>query len=195
MSKTTNSGQFRCQRTSSRLADTRFGKKQIPDTWLVRRGPRFCDEPLQHGEYFNASPFWKEQEYGRRDAWQSISSGDEVLLYCSGSIDEHGSCLSHLLTVGNVSVDESDGARLEFSDLKELDPKIPYAEIQAEIRAGRFTEAMNRCGQEGFNIAQAAEPDLARVLELAELRDPDETPSQSHPDESLERIADEYFGK
>lgn len=159
------------------------------------KGPRFCDEPLRHGEYFNASPFWQREGYGRRNAWRSVSPGDDVLLYCSGSVDEHGACLSHLLTVGDVSRDESDGARLDFSDVQELDPKISYGEIQDGIGVDRFSEKMNYCGQEGFNIAQVAESDVTRVLELAQPLNADETSTDSHPDESLARIAEDYFGE
>lgn len=159
------------------------------------KGPRYCDEPLKHGEYFNTSPFWKQDGYGRRKAWQNISSGDDVLLYCSGSVDEHGACLSHLLTVGSVSCDESDGARLEFAEVQELDPKISYGQIQDEIQAGRFSEEMNYCGQEGFNIAQVADSDVARVLELAQPLSSHEPSADSHPNESLASIAEDYFGE
>jgi predicted RNA-binding protein with PUA-like domain len=106
----------------------------------VRRVLGFCDEPLRHGEYFNASPFWQREGYGRRNAWRSISPGDDVLLYCSGSVDEHRACLSHLLTVGDVSRDKSDGAQLDFSEAQELDPKISYGEIQDEISADCFSD-------------------------------------------------------
>lgn len=158
------------------------------------KGPRFCDEPLRHGEYFNASPYWKREGYGRRDAWQTVAPGDDVLLYCTGSVDEHGACLSHLLTVGTVSRDESKGARLTFSSIQELDPKLPYSDIQTEINAGRFSDTMGYCGQEGFNITQVAESDVKRVLQLTQTRDTSKETSDSHPDETLERIAEDYFG-
>ena len=130
------------------------------------KGPRFCDEPLKHGAYYNASPYWQREGYGRRESWETITTGDEVLLYCTGSVDEHGACLSHLLTVPNVTCGESEGARLEFSEIQELIPKIPYSDIQEEMKAGRFSERMNYCGQEGFNIAQIADSDLDRICEL-----------------------------
>jgi len=93
------------------------------------KGTRFCDEPLRHGEYFNASPFWKREGFGRYEAWQTISSGDVGLLYCTSSVDEHGACLSHLLTVGEINRNEHDGARLNFSSVQELIPKVPYSDI------------------------------------------------------------------
>ena len=170
-------------------------EKADPRYVASAKGPRFCDEPLTHGEYFNASPFWQREGYGRRNAWRSISPGDDVLLYCSGSVDEHGACLSHLLTVGSVSRDESDGARLDFSDVQELDPKISYGEIQDEIRTDRFSDQMNYCGQEGFNIAQVADSDLTRVLELTQPLSAGEPSTESHPDDSLARIVDDYFGE
>ena len=134
------------------------------------KGPRFCDEPLRHGEYFNASPFWKQEGFGRREAWQTLSSGDEGLLYCTGSVDEHGACLSHLLTVDEVSRNDEKGARLKFSSLRELVPKIPYSDIQKEIEAGRLSDQMNRCGQEGFNITLIPPSDIRQVRNLGTSR-------------------------
>lgn len=158
-------------------------------------GPRFCDEPLKHGEYFNASPFWKREGYGRREAWKSILPGDEVLLYCTGSVDEHGACLSHLLTVDTVTLSETDGARLEFSEVEELTPKIPYSDIQDEVKNGRFSEQMNYCGQEGFNIAEIAASDINRVREIADVTNVQESTTDTQPDESLKTIAEDHFGE
>lgn len=157
-------------------------------------GPRFCDEPLRHGEYFNASPFWKREGFGRYDAWQTLEPGDKGLLYCTSSVDEHGACLSHILTVNEVDRDDQEGARLEFSEVQELVPKIPYSDIQTEIEADRFSEQMTYCGQEGFNITLIPMSDISRALELATLKDSSGISTTSHPDESLKDIAEDYFG-
>lgn len=135
-------------------------------------GDRFCDEPLRHGEYFNASPYWQEEGYGRRDAWKAVGSGDQVLLYCTSSVDEHGASLSHLLGVESATLDREDGARIEFDDVRELIPNVEHARIRAEIEAGRFSEQMRYCGQQGFNFTEVEESDLDRVTELSNLSDP-----------------------
>lgn len=158
-------------------------------------GPRFCDEPLAHDAYFNATPFWKEEGYGRRNAWETVSEGDEVLLYCSGSVAEHGACLSHHLTVDTVTVSEADGARLTFNKKKELDPKIPYADIQRDVEAGRLSDAMAYCGQEGFNFTAITEQDIAHVIDRSTLRTDDATEDDTGPSESLQAIADKYFSE
>jgi len=157
------------------------------------KGSRFCDEPLRHGEYFNASPFWKREGFGRYDAWQTLSPGDEGLLYCTGSVDEHGACLSHLLTVEAVHLNDDEGARLEFSDVQELMPKVPYSDIRAEIEAGRLSEQMQYCGQEGFNITLLPESDTSWILDLTTPEGTDSTSATPHPDESLRSIAEEHF--
>ena len=157
------------------------------------KGPRFCDEPLRHGEYFNASPFWKRDGFDRYEAWQTLAPGDEGLLYCTSSVDEHGACLSHFLTVESVHLDDEEGARLEFSEVQELVPKVPYSDIGTEIEAGRLSEQMQYCGQEGFNITLIPESDIGRVLELTTPKNADGMPSTSHPDESLRSIAEEHF--
>jgi hypothetical protein len=117
-------------------------KKAAPAYIEGAKGTRFCDEPLRHEEYLNASPFWKREGFGRYEAWQTISAGDVGLLYCTSSVDEHGACLSHLLTIGEVKRNEHEGARLNFSSVQELVPKVPYSDVQAEIEAGRLSEQM-----------------------------------------------------
>lgn len=52
---------------------------------------------------------------------------------------------------------------------------------------------MTYCGQ-GFNITLIPESDVRRVLELTTPTDSTSTSYHSHPDESLEEIAEEYFG-
>lgn len=158
------------------------------------KGPRFCDEPLRHGEYFNASPFWKREGFGRYEAWQTISAGDEGPLYCTSSVDEHGACLSHLLTVGEVNRDDHAGARLKFSAVRELIPKVPYSDVQEEIKRGRLSEQMEYCGQEGFNIALIPPSDVDRVHDLATPEESAHTSTKSRPDESLREIAEDHFG-
>lgn len=158
------------------------------------QGPRFCDEPLRHGEYFNASPFWKREGFGRYEAWQTISSGDEGLLYCTSSVDEHGACLSHLLTVDDVIRNDHEGARLTFAAVRELVPKIPFSDIRAEIEAGRLSEQMEYCGQEGFNITSITKSDITRILDLTNIEGETNTSTTSHPDASLRKIAEDHFG-
>lgn len=170
-----------------------IGEKADPAYIEGAKGPRFCDEPLRHEEYFNASPFWKREGFGRHEAWQTISAGDEGLLYCTSSVDEHGACLSHLLTVGEISRSDENGARLEFSAVRELIPKVPYSDIQTEIREGRLSDQMQHCGQEGFNITLIPQSDLDRIRALTEPEEKREIPTESHPDESLRDIAEEYF--
>ncbi|MDG5778633.1 hypothetical protein VB773_00145 [Haloarculaceae archaeon H-GB2-1] len=157
------------------------------------KGTRFCDEPLRHGEYFNASPYWSREGFGRRDAWETITPGDEGLLYCTGSVDEHGASLSHLLTVGDVSRDNVEGARLEFSTMQELIPKMPYDDIRNDIEAGRLFDQMGYCGQEGFNITRIPASDIQRIRDLCSPRDDVEPTSTDHPNDSLRTIAEDYF--
>ena len=136
------------------------------------KGTTFSDEPLEHGEYFNASPFWKEEGYGRYDAWLSVEPGDEVLLYCTSSVEDYGTNLSHLLEVDAVSRDDEAGARLTFGETKELVPNIEHREVVKEVEAGRFSEDMGYCGQEGFNITEVEDRDVQRVRKKVNLFDP-----------------------
>lgn len=129
------------------------------------KGPTFVDEPLKHHRYFNASPYWKREGYERREAWESATEGDTALLYCSSSVDEHPTCISHLLTIEDKQID-SEGALLEFGTPVEIEPKINYQGIQQLVDQGKFSEKMNYCGQQGFNFSQVANSDLDKINEL-----------------------------
>lgn len=135
-------------------------------------GRTFADEPLRYGEYYNASPYWRNEGFGRRAAWRSVSSGDSVLLYCTSNVPDHGASLSHVLTVDAVSVSEESGARLQFGEIQELVPNVERSKIQREVDAGRFSEKMAYCGQQGFNFTEVEDRDLERATELANLFDP-----------------------
>lgn len=171
----------------------RIKEKAAPAYIEGANGPRFCDEPLRHREYFNASPFWKEKGFGRHEAWQTISAGDEGLLYCTSSVDEHGACLSHVLTASEIDLNGHEGARLTFSTVQEFVPKVSYSNIQAEIDGGTLSEQIQYCGQEGFNITLIPQSDVDRIRDLTKPKE-QSTSMESHPNESLRDIAEDHFG-
>jgi len=129
------------------------------------KGPKFVDEPLQHHRYFNANPYWKREGYGRRDAWESVTESDTALLYCSSSVEEYPTCISHILPIENKQID-TEGALLEFETPIEIEPKINYQDIQRLVDQGEFSEKMSYCGQQGFNFTQVANSDLTKIREL-----------------------------
>ena len=128
-------------------------------------GPTFVDEPLRHHRYFNANPYWKREGYERRDAWETATGGDTALLYCSSSVNDHPTCLSHILPIENKQID-SKGALLEFETSIEIEPKINYQDIQRLVDQGEFSEKMGYCGQQGFNFTQVAPSDFDKVNDL-----------------------------
>lgn len=129
-------------------------------------GPRFCDEPLQHRRYFNAEPYW-QQGFQRRRAWQTASEGDVALVYCTGSVDEYPSRLSHVLPIAEKRIVDGEGAWLEFTEPIELASPIAYSTINTQIEEGNFSDGMERCGQEGFNFRRVREQDLQTVKRLS----------------------------
>ena len=125
-------------------------------------GPTFVDEPLRHGRYVNAAPFWRREGYGRRAAWERVGAGDLAMLYCTSSVDRHPRCLSHLLPVEGRTIDE-DGAVLDLGTAIELAPKVPYEDLQGLVEAGELSERMGLCGQQGFNFTRVERSDLDAV--------------------------------
>ncbi|MDR5672327.1 hypothetical protein RH858_04065 [Halalkaliarchaeum sp. AArc-GB] len=133
------------------------------------KGPRYCDDPFKHHQYVNGGDYWKQEAFGRRDAWEAAAPGDVVFLYATSDVhEEWGASLSHVLRIEEKQIDEV-GARLDFDRVIELDQKIPYAEIHDRVDSGEFSERMAYCGQEGFNITHVTAGDLETVLELTEL--------------------------
>lgn len=160
-----------------------------PEYAAVAKARRLCDELFYYEEYVNASPYWQETGFGRHAAWQSVEPGDDVLIYCTGSVDEYGASLSHIATVADVDIEPSTAARLHFASVDELDPAISYNRLMRECDAGRLSESMQYCGQEGFNFTQVTEADWARIQALTDPVDSTAT----GPRESLQDIADAYF--
>lgn len=130
-------------------------------------GPTFVDEPLRHHRYFNADPYWKREGYERRDAWRTATNGDTAILYCSSSVEEHPTCLSHVLPIADKQID-TEGALLEFETPIEVVPKISYQEIQRLVEQDKFSEKMGYCGQQGFNFTLVADSDLDKISELTD---------------------------
>ena len=85
--------------------------------------------------------------------------------YCSSSVEEHPTCISHLLPIADKQID-ADGASLEFETPIEIEPKITYQEIQRLVNQGEFSEKMGYCGQQGFNFTQVTDSDLDKINEL-----------------------------
>ena len=132
------------------------------------KGPRYCDDPFVHHQYINGGDHWKQEGFGRRDAWESAASGDIVLLYSTSDVHEDwGASLSHVLRIEEKQIDDK-GARLVFDRCIELDGKIPYQDIQNHIKAGDLSDGMRYCGQEGFNITKVTDGDFETVRNLTE---------------------------
>jgi hypothetical protein len=98
------------------------------------------------------------------------------------------------LTVDEVDRDSHEGARLKFSTVRELVPKVPYSDIQAEIAEGKLSDQMQYCGQEGFNVTLIAQSDLDEILTFTEPEETNTTSTDPHPDKSLREIAEDHFG-
>ena len=129
------------------------------------KGPTYVDEPLRHHRYFNVNPYWKQGGYERHDAWRSATEGDSALLYCLSSVEDHPSCISHILPIKDKQIDEQ-GALLKFDTPIEIEPKINYQDIQRLVDQGEFSEKIGYCGQQGFNFTQVAKSDLDKINEL-----------------------------
>lgn len=156
---------------------------------IGKRGPLY-KHPLEYGFYLNTEGTWKREGWGRRNAWESIEKGDKVLVYCTGNVEDYSSSLSHILTVEEKVIDEeNDFARLEFDEpLEELEPKIPYNEIQDMVDREELSEKMGYCGGEGFNITKVKESDLERVRESSKA-------GKSFVEVSRERDLNNYLEK
>lgn len=128
-------------------------------------GPTFVDEPFRHHRCFNADPYWKREGYERRDAWQAATTGDTAILYRSSSVEQHPTCISHLLPIADKQID-ADGALLQFETPIEITPKVSYQEIQRLVDQGAFSEKIRYCGQQGFNFTQISDFDLDKINEL-----------------------------
>lgn len=99
----------------------------------------------------------------RRDKDQrQVNSGDQLLVYCTGNVPDHGRSLAFMVTVNAVSADQ---ATFELGAPRWFSSPLTSAELRALVAAGAISPVFKNCGQQRFNIARLTPFDAQQILE------------------------------
>ena len=108
-----------------------------------------------------------------------VKAGDELLVYCTGSVPDHGATLAFKVFVEGVSADT-----FEFILGKPTYFQFPLKrqEVQDLVAQKRLPDEFRKCGQQGFNIVKIQQVLTEESLSLIEGREPEEKDNQSEPE-------------
>ena len=105
-----------------------------------------------------------------------VKAGDELLVYCTGSVPDHGATLAFKVFVAGVNADT-----FEFTLGKPTYFQFPLKrqEVQDLVAQKRLPDEFRKCGQQGFNIVKIQQVLTEESLSLIEGREPEEEDNQS----------------
>lgn len=116
------------------------------------------------------------------DRWQAelrnkdhgkVKQGDQLLIYCTGSVPKHSKKLAFSVDVKAVS---SDHVRFDLDTPQFFASPLSRDAIQTLVHKGTLPDVFLKCGQQGFNIIALDSSSVEIVLELLNPRQiPDNT--------------------
>ena len=99
----------------------------------------------------------------RRDKDQrQVNPGDQLLVYCTGNIPEHGRTLAFMVTVNAVSADQATFKLDARGGFRLRSPPRSSAPLVAD---GAISPIFKNCGQQRFNIVKLDPVDAQQILE------------------------------
>ena len=123
------------------------------------------------------NPVWMNQTKDRDQG--DVKPGDEILVYCTGSVPDYGMTLAFSVTVREVS---DDRATLSLDEPYFFPSPLSRSNIQALIAEGKLDPIFKRCGIQWFNITklhpEAAERAL-KLLDADSIVDPEAAEAQA----------------
>jgi hypothetical protein len=124
---------------------------------------------LDNGAYENDQ--WQTES--RKKDQGKVKQGDQLLIYCTGNVPEHGKKLAFSVEVKAVS---SDHVRFDLDTPQFFASPLSRDDIQILVRKGTLPDVFLKCGQQGFNIEALDSSSAEIVLEqLNPRRVPDNT--------------------
>ncbi len=100
----------------------------------------------------------KDRDHGE------VKPGDELLVYCSGSVPKYGMSLSFSVVVREVS---PDNVTFNLDEPHWFPSPLGRTAIHGLVAEGRLSDIFRRCGLQWFNITKLEPLAAQQVLELA----------------------------
>ncbi len=118
---------------------------------------------LDNGAYENEH--WYDES--RNKDHRKVEQGDQLLVYCTSNVPEHGKKLAFSVDVKAVS---SDNVRFDLDTPQFFASPLSREDIQTLVHKGTLPDVFQKCGQQGFNIAMLDSSSAEIVLELLNTR-------------------------
>lgn len=136
------------------------------DTFLVQvnKDGGYADI-INNRRYEN--PVWAKKP--RDSDLGDVSSGDQLLIYCSQDVPGYGMSLSFSVTVNGVS---SDNATLYLDEPQYFESCLEYRRIRDLVESEVLPDVFSKCGQPGFNITKLDPSAVQQVLRFVRPNDP-----------------------
>ena len=93
-----------------------------------------------------------------------VKPGDELLVYCTSNVPNHGMSLALSALVKGVS---SDKVTFELDEPRLFKSPIQRDELLRRVDRNELPKVFRRCGHQGFNITKLEASAAQRILELA----------------------------
>ena len=116
---------------------------------------------MGNGRY--ANDFWMKKTRNRDHG--EVKPGDELLVYCTGSVVDYGMSLAFSVMVRGVS---SDNVTFELDEPRWFPSPINRTAIHSLVAEGRLSNTFRRCGVQWFNITKIEPFAAQQVLKLVE---------------------------
>ena len=95
-----------------------------------------------------------------------VKPGDEIFVYCTASVPDHGASLAFSVVVKAVSPDK---VTFQLHEPRWFTSPLKRREVMALVGRNELSELFLKCGQQGFNIAKLDSSAAQQILALTKL--------------------------
>ncbi len=117
---------------------------------------------MKNGRY--ANPQWEKRRRDRDHG--KVKPGDELLVYCTGNVPNHGMSLAFGVVVRDVS---PDNVTFFLEEPRWFPSPLSRTAILGLVAEGKLSNAFRRCGVQWFNISELEPIAAQQVLKLVEV--------------------------
>lgn len=142
------------------------------DTFLVQVNANLGYANITNNQRYE-NEIWqtkRNQDHGR------VKPGDKLLIYCTGSVPEHGMSLAFSVGVNNIT---NGNSTFHLDEPHWFPSPLGRDAIYSLVAEGKLPDIFRRCGTQGFNITMLEPLDAQQVLELVEAQAPSPRPLQT----------------
>ena len=135
---------------------------------------RFLVQVNKDGGYANITNNKRYQNHlwhqKPRDAqYGEVKIGDELVIYCTGSVPDHGKSIPFSAVVLAVS---DDNITFEIGNLCWFPAPLGLQSVNDLVSQQKLPELFRKCGQQGFNIAKIDPASGELLMSLVGVREP-----------------------